>query len=51
MRILCRADAEVPQIMVQTIRLPFREDAVPNRLLFYCQRDRYFLAQVLADAA
>ena len=51
MRILCRADADVPQIMVQAIRVPFRQDAVPSRLLFYCQRDRYFLAQVLADVA
>lgn len=51
MRILCRADSDVPPIQVQAIRAPLRQDSGPSRLLFYCQRDRYFLAQVLADAA
>jgi hypothetical protein len=50
MRTLSAADGTVPGIQVQAIQVP-QENSAPNRLLFYCRRDRYFLAQVLADAA
>src|SRR5262249_4359470 len=50
MRILSAAECDIPRIQLQAIQVP-QESCVRNRLLFYCRRDRYFLAQVLADAA
>jgi hypothetical protein len=40
-----------PLLMVQIILVPSEEDAAPGRILFYCRRERYYLAQVLADRA
>ena len=40
-----------PQLLVQSIHVPGTDDPKAGHILFYCWRDRYYLAQVLAQTA
>jgi hypothetical protein len=45
-----RADGDSQPVLVQAIGVPGKVSACAPRLLFYCQRKRYFLAQALMRA-
>lgn len=42
-----RADDDSPPVLVQAIPVPGKVATSEPKLLFYCQRERYFLAQAL----
>jgi hypothetical protein len=50
MLVVRRADGDSQPILVQAICVPGKMSATVPKLLFYCQRERYFLAQVLTQA-
>jgi hypothetical protein len=41
---------ESPRVLVQAISIPRQRNGMSRKLLFYQQRNRYFLAQVVAAA-
>jgi hypothetical protein len=46
-----RPSAEAsPRLLVQAIHIPGTDDPTPGHILFYRWRERYYLAQVLAQA-
>jgi len=45
------SDEASPQLLVQAIDVPATDDASAGHILFYCWCERYYLAQVLAQAA
>ena len=46
-----RADTDSTPVLVQAISFPRSAQPALSKLLFYCQRGRYFLAQVLTRAS
>ena len=47
MSMVRRADDDSQPVLVQSIGVPGKISSSEPRLLFYCQRERYFLAQAL----
>jgi hypothetical protein len=45
------SDEASPQLLVQAIHVPVTNEASAGHILFYCRCERYYLAQVLAQAA
>jgi hypothetical protein len=45
------SDEASPQLLVQAIHVPATNEASAGHILFYCRCERYYLAQVLAQAA
>lgn len=41
------ADSDALRAVVQAISIPRQNDGLSRKLLFYCRREHYFLAQVL----
>ena len=48
---MCSSAEGIPQLLVQSIHVPGADDASAGHILFYFWRERYYLAQVLAQAA
>ena len=48
---MCSSAEGIPQLLVQSIHVPGAEDPSAGHILFYFWRERYYLAQVLAQAA
>jgi hypothetical protein len=46
---LCRSGCGSPGVLVQSIEVPEHSQPSSARLLFYCQQNRYFLAQLLGQ--
>lgn len=50
MLMIRRADCDSQPMLVQAIGTVDRRQAIPSKLLFYCQQNLYFLAHVLTGS-